>query len=56
MIGYDWKSYNSGTYEVDINKNYIIKTTEDLYYKIHFIDFYNDQGEKGTPKFEISSL
>ena len=56
MIGYDWKSYSSGTYEIDINKNYIIKTTEGLYYKIHFIDFYNDQGDKGTPKFEISSL
>lgn len=58
VIGYSWKEYNFGssTYEVDPSKNYIIKTTEGMYYKIHFIDFYNDQGDKGTPVFETQLL
>ena len=28
----------------------------DKYYKLHFIDFYNNLGEKGYPKFEIQEL
>ena len=56
IIGYDWKTYNGGSYTVDITKNYIVKTTEGLYFKIHFTDFYNQQGDKGSPMFELSSL
>ena len=56
IIGYDWKTYNGASYTVDITKNYIVKTTEGLYFKIHFIDFYNQQGDKGSPMFELSSL
>jgi len=57
-IGFDWKLYNfdSGIFTVFPEKNYIVKDEHDLYYKIHFIDFYNDLGEKGTPTFEVQAL
>lgn len=56
VVGYDWKLFNGGTYETDPTKNYIVKSTEGLYFKIHFVDFYNDLGDKGNPRFEIALL
>lgn len=58
VIGYDWKYYafSEGTYLTKPEKNYIIKSTEGIYYKLHFIDFYNAQGDKGTPTFELQEL
>lgn len=56
IIGYDWKTFVGGTYATHAEKNYIVKTTEGLYYKIHFIDFYTSYGEKGNPVFEVSAL
>lgn len=57
-IGYDWKIRNSqdNSYEIDPNKCFIIRTKDGWYYKLRFIDFYNQQGEKGYPKFEIQKL
>ena len=57
-IGYDWKSYdfNTSLYAVDQEKNFIIKNSIGLYFKLHFIDFYNDSGEKGYPKFALQQL
>ncbi len=57
-IGYDWKIRNSAdnSFTIDNNKSYILKNQEGLYYKIRFIDFYNDTGSKGYPKFEIQKL
>ena len=58
FIGYDWKTYdfNSGNYLVDQNSNFIIKTNVGFYYKLHFIDFYDNAGLKGSPKFEYQKL
>ena len=57
-IGYDWKTYdfNSSTFTVRDNINYIIKSQTGQYYKLRFLDFYSDQGEKGTPIFEYQKL
>lgn len=57
-IGYDWKTYTISTneYTVDVNKCYIIRDSRGFYYKLHFIDFYNDSGVKGYPKFEYRKL
>jgi len=57
-IGYEWKYYDfdAGTYLTLPSKNYILKSTEGDYYKLHFIDFYNAQGDKGTPTFELQKL
>lgn len=57
-IGYDWKLYNlsGGTYQVFPNYVYIVKTRSGFYYKLHFIDFYDHEGVKGSPKFEFQKL
>ena len=57
-IGFNWKEYDltSGVYTVFANINYIIRDNELRYYKLHFIDFDNDLGVKGYPKFEIQEL
>lgn len=57
-IGYDWKEYSfdTGNYVIYPNKNYVIRSVSGFYYKLHFIDFYNNQGEKGYPTFELKLL
>lgn len=62
IIGYDWKEVvgdvQSGnvSYIVRSNVNYLIRTKEDYYYKLRFIDFYSEEGEKGYPTFEFQLL
>ncbi len=55
-IGYEWKTFNSGTYTTNPDLNYIILTQEGFYYKLHFIDFYNQNGLKGNPQWEYQKL
>jgi hypothetical protein len=55
-IGYSWKAFNGSNYTINTTFNYIIKTSEGMYYKLRFIDFYNQSGEKGNPKFEFQQL
>lgn len=57
-IGYDWKEYNftTSSYLVFPDKNYIIQDQNGFYYKLHFIDFYNNAGIKGNPTFEFQKL
>lgn len=51
-IGYDWKLWNlsANKYTVDQNKIYLIQDTKGNYFKLKFVDFYDDQGRKGYPK------
>lgn len=58
IIGYDWKEYSFATssYIIYHNQNYYIKTNSLREYKLHFIDFYNELGEKGYPVFEFQEL
>ena len=57
-IGYDWKWYDlaGGSYTVYPTISYIIRTSEGVYFKLHFIDFYDTEGKKGAPKFEVQEL
>lgn len=57
-IGYDWKSYNLNTnfYTVDDKLIYLIKDQKGFLYKLHFVGFYNSNGDKGYPKFEFLKL
>ena len=58
IIGYNWKYFDfvTQTYTVKTYITYIIKNSSSEYYKMRFIDFYNDVGEKGFPKIEIQKL
>lgn len=57
-IGFNWKSFNFTTqaYETKQHYTYIIRDRDGYYWKLRFLDFYNDQGEKGNPKFEYQRL
>jgi hypothetical protein len=57
-IGYDWKffSLDNGIYTVIEGMNYVIKHKSGTYFKLRFIGFYGENGDKGYPTFEIISL
>lgn len=57
-IGYDWKIRNSAdnSFTIDEQKSFLIRNQNGLYFKLRFIDFYNETGSKGYPKFEIQKL
>jgi hypothetical protein len=54
-IGYTWKTYITGHYFTKPYYVYFIRTGDNLYYKMHFLDF-NKDGVKGYPTFEYSQL
>ncbi|MBK7172796.1 MAG: HmuY family protein [Bacteroidales bacterium] len=58
FIGYDWKYYDfdTGSYTVDLNKIYVIRDNKGFLYKLRFLGFYNNLGEKGFPSFEFQRL
>ncbi len=58
VIGFDWKKYDidKNLYTVDSRYNFVVKTKDDSYYKLRFLDFYSPSGIKGSPKFEFFQL
>ena len=58
VIGYDWKSFNftSGSYTVRTGIFYLIRDKSGFLYKLRFIGFYNNTGEKGYPVIEYQAL
>ncbi|WNJ20543.1 HmuY family protein [Pontibacter sp. G13] len=58
VIGYDWKEYSFDLagYIVFSEQQYIIRDTEGRLFKLRFVDFYNEEGQKGAPKFEVQAL
>lgn len=55
-IGYNWKTFNGSNYTTNTKINYVIKDSEGLLYKLHFIDFYSKLGIKGCPTWEYQQL
>jgi hypothetical protein len=61
-IGYDWKDLlgdvESGSvqYQVRSDYNYIIRDFRGFYYKLRFVGFYNQEGERGFPVIEFQRL
>ena len=57
IIGFDWKEFDfEDGFITYPEMNFVIKSTEGDYYKLHFTSFYNDQFEKGYPQFEFQKL
>jgi HmuY protein len=56
VIGYNWKDFVNGTYVTKSKYTYIIKNSKNALFKFRFIDFYDAQGVKGTPRFEFQRL
>ena len=57
-IGYNWKDYSFdlGSYTINSSINYILKDKQQKYFKLRFTDFYNSDGDKGYPTFELQEL
>lgn len=57
-IGYDWKTYDfdNAVYTIDPSNVYIVQDAHGYYFKLHFTDFYNEQGQRGCPQFELTPL
>ncbi len=60
VVGFDWKIYDfdEGRYKARSFVNYIFKTKspQPKLYKLRFTDYYNKQGIKGSPKFEVAEI
>ena len=61
-IGYDWKDVvgdvgsGSVSYVIVPKLVYVIRDWQGFYYKLRFIGFYSNTGEKGYPTFEMQQL
>lgn len=57
-IGYNWKEYNlaDDVYTVDADRVYIIRDRSGIYYKFHFLDYYDNTGRRGVPQFAYRKL
>ncbi|MCF8364430.1 MAG: HmuY family protein [Bacteroidales bacterium] len=57
-IGHDWKYYNleEGFYSVRAENTYIIRNAGGDFYKLHFLSYFNSEGETGYPQFEFKKL
>lgn len=56
-IGYNWKYFDFELgYITDESMNYIVKSSEGAYYKLHFTSFINSEGLKGYPNFEFQLI
>ena len=57
-IGFEWKSIdiNTGIYSIVPDTYYLIKNKDGFVYKIRFIDFYDDNGNRGSASFEYQRL
>ena len=59
VIGFDWKTFYFGPPERFITNSdqlYLLRDTEGYFYKLRFLDFYNEEGLKGFPQIEFALL
>ncbi len=57
-IGFQWKYFDFSTQAFVVRPyvTYIVQDRKGVYWKMRFIDFYNDAGQKGYPTFEYQRL
>lgn len=55
-IGFSWKKLVENDYDINTHISYIIQDHEGIYYKLRFVDFYSETGEKGNPVWEYQEL
>jgi len=57
LIGYGWKYYNLEESKYSVLPNlFVVKDAEGVLWKLEFLDFYNNTGYKGYPKFRFQRL
>lgn len=58
IIGFEWKYYdfNASQFIIHPDLYYVLSDKNGYYYKIRMIDFYDQQGNKGTVNFQYQRL
>ena len=56
VIGYTWKIFTGNIFKIQLQYNYIVQNQKNQLFKMRFVDFYDNRGTKGTPKFEFQRL
>lgn len=58
VVGYNWKYYdfNDARYHVYPDLYFVVKASSGYYYKIRMVDFYSQQGDKGTVTYESQRM
>ncbi|MDZ7878757.1 MAG: HmuY family protein [Saprospiraceae bacterium] len=56
VIGYNWKEFKGNIFKIQLSYNYVVRDQLNYYWKLRFVDFYDNRGTKGTPKFEFQRL
>jgi len=58
IIGYDWKYYviNDSHYYMTKDLYYIVEDKNGFYYRLKMVDYYDQQGNKGTVTFQYQRM
>lgn len=58
VVGYNWKTVNinTGQYTVKPKSIYLVEDQNGSLWKLHFVNFYDSDGKKGSPQFEYQRL
>lgn len=58
VIGYDWKtfSFDESLFIIEPDRVYVIKDIKGFLYKLQFLDFYDDIGQRGQPSWKIERM
>lgn len=57
FIGFDWKVVDATfNYSIVPNRYYVLRDQDGFYFKIRFLDFYNQQGQSGSITFDYQRL
>lgn len=58
IIGYDWKefSFDTNSYTVDPTIVYIVQDASGMFHKLHFLEYYDSNGQVGCPRFAVQML
>lgn len=55
-IGHAWKYFEDGSFQLEEDWIYILKTSDDRVYKIKFLNFYNADKVRGYPQFQFVEI
>jgi len=58
VIGYEWKFYDfdNDSYTIEPDKSYLVKDKDGFFYKLRFLSFYDQFGNKGSIVYQVVRL
>ncbi len=58
ILGHNWKTYSfdTGSFIIHSEISSVLRLADGTFYKLRFLDFYTQTGEKGAPMVEYQRL